>query len=229
MDDNNIGAINVVEDIPWKHSEEPEELIEGKGFRLFESVHNAKVNEAGQLNRVQTMEAVFTSTFSRLFYGFSDFLTFMIEKDVYNDVGELLAQYVDSIEYIAGGTKPLDGCAFKAIYWLESNDSVKMEINSDEVREHLNFSDPDKLDKLKFCEELVLFRSRKSCEMLIEQMQNIMVPRNWTTNCHKYSEHGIIKNERKEQIPCHAEVITQLNSRPKSFLKYLRKRRSLAS
>ena len=57
----------------------------------------------------------------------------------------------------------------------------------------------------------------------------IMVPRNWTTNCHKYSEHGIIKNERKEQIPCHAEVITQLNSRPKSFLKYLRKRRSLAS
>ena len=38
----------------------------------------------------------------------------------------------------------------------------------------------------------------------------IMVPRNWTTNCHKYSEHGIIKNERKEQIPCHAEVITQL-------------------
>ena len=172
MDDNNIGAINVVEDIPWKHSEEPEELIEGKGFRLFESVHNAKVNEAGQLNRVQTMEAVFTSTFSRLFYGFSDFLTFMIEEDVYNDVGELLAQYVDSIEYIAGGTKPLDGCTFKAIYWLESNDSVKMEINSDEVREHLNFSDPDKLDKLKFCEELVLFRSRKSCEMLIEQMQN---------------------------------------------------------
>ena len=61
MDDNNIGAIKVVEDIPWKHSEEPEELIEGKGFRLFESVHNAKVNEAGQLNRVQTMEAVFTS------------------------------------------------------------------------------------------------------------------------------------------------------------------------
>ena len=58
---------------------------------------------------------------------------------------------------------------------------------------------------------------------------SIMVPRNWTTNCHKYSEHGIIKNERKEQIPCHAEVITQLNSRPKSFLKYLRKRRSLAS
>ena len=172
MDDNNIGAINVVEDIPWKHSEEPEELIEGKGFRLFESVHNAKVNEAGQLNRVQTMEAVFTSTFSRLFYGFSDFLTFMIEEDVYNDVGELLAQYVDSIEYIAGGTKPLDGCTFKAIYWLESNDSVKMEINSDEVREHLNFSDPDKLDKLKFCEELVLFRSRKSCEMLIEQMHN---------------------------------------------------------
>ena len=52
MDDNNIGAINVVEDIPWKHSEEPEELIEGKGFRLFESVHNAKLNEAGQLNRV---------------------------------------------------------------------------------------------------------------------------------------------------------------------------------
>ena len=98
MDDNNIGAINVVEDIPWKHSEEPEELIEGKGFRLFESVHNAKVNEAGQLNRVQTMEAVFTSTFSRLFYGFSDFLTFMIEEDVYNDIGELLAQYVDSIE-----------------------------------------------------------------------------------------------------------------------------------
>ena len=172
MDDNNIGAINVVGDIPWKHSEEPEELIEGKGFRLFESVYNAKVNEAGQLNRVETMEAVFTSTFSRLFYGFSDFLTFMIEEDVYNDIGELLAQYVDSIEYIAGGTKPLDGCAFKAIYWLESNDSVKMEINSDEVREHLNFSDPDKLDKLKFCEELVLFRSRKSCEMLIEQMQN---------------------------------------------------------
>ena len=172
MDDNNIGAINVMGDIPWKHSEEPEELIEGKGFRLFESVHNAKVNEAGQLNRVQTMESVFTSTFSRLFYGFSDFLTFMIEEDVYNDVGELLAQYVDSIEYIAGGTTPLDGCTFKAIYWLESNDSVKMEINSDEVREHLNFSDPDKLEKLKFCEELVLFRSRKSCEMLIEQMQN---------------------------------------------------------
>lgn len=53
-----------------------------------------------------------------------------------------------------------------------SGDHYKMEINSDEVREHLNFSDPDKLDKLKFCEELVLFRSRKSCEMLIEQMQN---------------------------------------------------------
>ena len=63
MDDNNIGAINVMGDIPWKHSEEPEELVEGKGFRLFESVHNAKVNEAGQLNRVETMEAVFTSTF----------------------------------------------------------------------------------------------------------------------------------------------------------------------
>ena len=69
----------------------------------------------------------------------------------------------------------------------------------------------------------------KNNKQIYDALQIIMVPRNWTTNCHKYSEHGIIKNERKEQIPCHAEVITQLNSRPKSFLKYLRKRRSLAS
>lgn len=174
MDDNNIGTISVMGNVPWKHSEETENLVEGKGFRLFECVYTAEVDEAGRLNRIRTMDAVFTSTYRRLFYGFSDFLTFMIEEDVYNSVGDLLDQYVDSIQYIAGGIEPLNGCTFRVIYWLESNDSIKMEINSDEISEHLNISDPDKLEKLKFCEELVLFRSRKSCEMLIWQMQNAL-------------------------------------------------------
>lgn len=171
-----IEATDILDNTPWNYSSEPETLVEGRGFKLFEAVYTTDetVLPAYWPVQLKTENAVFTSAFTRLLYGFSDFLAFMIEEQIYEDAEEIASEYVDCMQFIMEKPTPVTGCRFRVTYWLESNDSIRMEFNIAEVCEYMKAIDAEQIRKLKFCEDLLMFRSKSSCNMIMDQILNAL-------------------------------------------------------